>query len=354
MPAKKQSFMSKTKETSTNLQSVNLFVAIYKWKLHLLIATVLAALAAIIFSGPAFIKPRYKAQTILFSPNTNSISALTITENPYAIDATQFGEDEETEQLMQMLNSTQLKDRTINLFDLREHYGIDTTLKDKQARLYSIFDENISIKRTEYMAVKIEVLDISPVLAADIANGMVKILDTLKSEIQKQRTQAALDIAEKEYLSLKERIRVYEDTLRMLKELGITDYEFQAERYAEQHAIALRMNDHQGIRNLEKQLEILEKYGTQYDRVTGYIWKEREYLHDVVERKYLEAKVNAENIIPATYVVQKAQVPDKKAFPVRWLIVVFAVMGTLLMGVFVALGLEYYKRVKSITVSNPI
>jgi capsular polysaccharide biosynthesis protein len=49
------------------------------------------------------------------------------------------------------------------------------------------YESNITFKRTEYMAVKISVLDKDPQLAADIANTIAALLDSVKNDMQKER-----------------------------------------------------------------------------------------------------------------------------------------------------------------------
>ena len=295
----------------SEFQSTHLFILIWRWKTHIAIVCIIAIIASIVFSGPFFIKPRFKSTIVLYPPVSNSISGLLMTEiQVKGMDATQFGEDEKTEQLLQMLNSQELKRRVIERFNLMSHYGIDSSTKYMKDKLYGSYDDNIRVKRTEFMAVEVAVSDVDPVLAAQIANGIVGILDTLKHDIQKQRTEPAFKIVETELERLGNEIRNYEDSLNKVNKLGIINIELQTERLTEQYGIAVRQNDRRGAENLKKELNVLEENGAFYDQVTSALWKERTQYY-ILKRKYEQARVDSENILPASFVVESAESPSE-------------------------------------------
>lgn len=329
-----------------DLRSTNLFTTIFKWRYHLIIIAVVAAIAGAIFSGPAFIKPRYKADIVMFAPATNSISKMIVGDNPNIYDPLEFGEENQTEQLLQILNSKDLKDRVIKRFGLMQHYGIDSTTEHMKTKLYDIYDDNVSINRTQYMGIEVEVLDTDPELACKIANGIGEVVDSLKFEIQQQRALKTYLIAKEEYLELKEEISDYEDTLTNLNKMGINDWSSQIERYTEQYAIALRQNNRAGIKNIEEKLSVFRNYGTKFDRVKAYLWNVRDDFYEI-KMRYNEAKIDLEKVLPAKYVVEKAQVPDKKSFPIRWLIVVIAVFSALLIGILAIVFIENMKKIQT-------
>lgn len=342
MRSKKTDIMAKN-NGQFDLRSNNLFTTIFKWRYHLVIIAVVAAIAGAIFSGPAFIKPRYEANIVMLAPVTNTISKIIVSDNPRIYDPLGFGEEEQTEQLLQILNSKDLKNRVIKRYGLMEHYGIDSSTKYMKTKLYEIYDDNVTVKRTKYMGIEVEVLDTDPRLAADIANGIGEIVDSLKFEIQGQRAKETYEIAKKNFLDLKKEITFYEDTLETLNNLGIIEWKEQVERYTEQYAIALRNDNRKGIQNLRNKLDTFEKYGAQFDRVEAFLWNVRDEFYEI-KMRYNEAKIDYENIIPAKYIVENAQVPDKKALPIRWLIVVIAMFSALLLGILVVASIENIKK----------
>lgn len=80
-------------------------------------------------------------------------------------------------------------------------------------------DSKIRIRRTEYNAVKISVLDSDPQYAADIANEMAALFDTTLYEFQRDITAKALEIVENEYNTIKDNISKLQDSLHSLAKM---------------------------------------------------------------------------------------------------------------------------------------
>ena len=149
---------------------------VYKYRLALIISLIFSVLISSIISI-FFMEERYKSSVIIFPTTTNSISqALLIEDNPYKKDILEFGEEESTEQLLQVLNSDMIKDSIINTFDLYSHYEINK--EDIYARTWMNleYQENISFKKTPYNSIKIEVIDKDPNIASDMANKFLNII----------------------------------------------------------------------------------------------------------------------------------------------------------------------------------
>ncbi|MFO7723431.1 MAG: Wzz/FepE/Etk N-terminal domain-containing protein, partial [Bacteroidales bacterium] len=108
-----------------DFNSVNFLWFIWKWKWVIAIAVIAAGLLAAIFSGPRFITPMFKSVVILFPTSTNSVSKALMDEIPGSKqDIMAFGEEAEAEQMLQILNSSEIRDRIIQKYDLRKHYKI--------------------------------------------------------------------------------------------------------------------------------------------------------------------------------------------------------------------------------------
>ena len=146
---------------------------IIKYIKQLLYIGLIAIIASVVFSAPFFIKPLYKSTVILYPTASNSISKALLSENVgNTKDILEFGEDEQTEQMLQVLNSNKIRDRIIVKYHLMEHYNIKKSSRYKMTELYDRYDDNFKFRRTEYMAVKITVYDENPQMAADMANDV--------------------------------------------------------------------------------------------------------------------------------------------------------------------------------------
>jgi len=134
------------------------------------------------------VTPKYKSIVILFPASSNSVSKSLLTEQSgKGQDIMSFGEDEQAEQLLQILNSNKLRERVIKKFNLMQHYDIDTASPYKNSILFKEYERNVSFRRTEYMAVQITVYDKDPQIAADMANRIAELLDSTKNDMQRQR-----------------------------------------------------------------------------------------------------------------------------------------------------------------------
>jgi uncharacterized protein involved in exopolysaccharide biosynthesis len=276
----------------------------------------------------------------MYPASSNSISKSLLNENAIAKqDILQFGEDEQTEQMLQILNSSRIRDRVISTFKLAEHYEIRPGSKYQQTRLNNKFESNITFKRTEYMAVKISVLDKDPQMAADIANNIAALLDSVKNDMQKERAIQGFKIVESEYLMLKDEVRKMEDSLTQLRKLGVHDYETQAEMMNQQLAMEIAKGNSRGIKAIEGKLEVLATYGGPYVSIRDALEHEKKQL-SYIKARYEEAKIDAFEKIPQKFIVESAYKSEKKAYPVTWIITLLSIIGTLLAGMLVIFFVE--------------
>ena len=220
--------MDKKAQAAGDFNSINVLYFIYKWRKPLIII----AIAAFIISSivALSIQEKYKSTVILFPATTNSISKALLAENVVKDqDVLQFGEEEEAEQMLQILNSDEIRTKICEKYHLLEHYGIDTSDKFKRTKLYDEFQSNITFKRTEYMSVKIEVMDRNPDTASIIANDIAALHDSTKIRMQHERASQALKIVAKEYAEKENDVKAMLDSIKVINGLGIYDFESQSD-----------------------------------------------------------------------------------------------------------------------------
>ena len=305
-----------------------------EYRRPLLIILAAAAVLAVVFSSPFFITPLYKSTTIIYPTSSNSISKVLIsTTYQSEKDIMNFGEDEQTEQMLQVLNSNRVRDKVISRFNLMEHYKIKPDSKYPITKLNKLYDSRIKFRRTEYNAVKITVLDSDAALSARIANEIAEIFDSTMNQMQKEVAIEAFRIVEQEYTTLWNEMHLLEDSLNTLRKLGVFDYESQVEMLSRQLAVELGKSNTQGVRNIQEQLDILAKYGGASYAINERLDNDRLQL-SLVKSKYEEAKVDATEFIPHKFVVTSAFQAERKSYPVRWIIVVVTVLSTFLLLIF--------------------
>src|SRR5258706_14475469 len=91
-----------------NFRSTGLLVLLWKWRVHLLVILFLSGTGAFIFSGPQLIKPMYSSEAILYPSNLIPYS----TESP-------------TAQMLQLLQSSEIRDSIIAQLDLMKRNEIE-------------------------------------------------------------------------------------------------------------------------------------------------------------------------------------------------------------------------------------
>lgn len=332
--------MINTEKDNKDFDSTNFVLFLIKWWKPLLIVGLIAIIASFVFSLPYFITPKYKSTVVLFPTSTNSISKALMSENAGPDqDVLEFGEEEQAEQMLQILSSNMIRDKVIAKYNLLEHYNIDTASKYKKTMLYKEYESNVKFRRTEFMAVEISVLDTDPQMAANIANDIAELLDSTKNRMQKERAQKAFAIVEAEYLQLKNEVKEMEDSLSVLRSLGVHDYESQSEMINRQLAIEIAKGNTRGVRALEDKLEILAKYGGPYVSLRDALEHEKKQLSHI-KSKYEEAKVDANEELPHKFIVNYAFKAEKKSYPIRWLIMVVATLSSVLLTLIVIIIFE--------------
>ncbi|MCR5645598.1 MAG: hypothetical protein K6F96_04280 [Bacteroidales bacterium] len=302
-----------------------------EYRKSVLIILIVAALLAVFFSSSLFITPLYKSTAILYPTSSNSISKVLISTTYQSNkDILEFGESEQTEQMLQVLNSNRIRDKVIERYNLMEHYGIKPDSRYPYTKLNKLYDSRIKFRRTEYNAVRITVLDSDPALAAQIANDIAELYDSTMNAMQKEVAVKAFQLVEAEYLSLCHEMAVLEDSLNTLRALGVFDYESQVEMLSQQLAVELGKGNSQGVKNIQNYLDVLAQYGGAYYAITEKLDHDRLQL-SLVKTKYEEAKVDATEDVPHKFLVTSAFQAEHKTYPIRWIIVTVTVLATFLL-----------------------
>lgn len=325
--------------------STGLLTFAWQKRWPLIIITVAAIIASV--AASYLIEEKYKAQVILFPSTQASASKALLTDNYIKEDFMGIGEEEEAEQLLQVLMSDEIRTRIIKKYDLMAHYGIDPEADYPVTRLNEEFEDNISFSRTEYQSIKIEVWDKDPQMAADMANDIAALVDTMMNKMKRERALEAFRVVEREYQSLRNEINELKDSLLTISQLGVNDYESQSEVFNAAYAEALATGNTAGILRLEEKLDLLGKYGPTYQYLMDFMEYELEQL-SMLKARFAEAKVELNKSIPYKYTVSPAYKPEKKAYPVRWLIVLISTASAFLLGYVSLLIIDRIKHSKAL------
>ncbi len=324
--------------------SSNFIVFVYKYRKVISIVVSLSVLISVIIAY--LIPEKFQSIATVYPSSTNSIAQAIISTNPgNQSDIMEFGEEEKTEQLLEVLQSEKVRSKISNKFDRLNHYKID---KEKTSTpmfdLIEQYEDNISFERNVNMAIEIKVSDVNPDTASLIANSIIMVADSVMNQIRSKRNQQAFQIVKKIYLEKVAQIKSVEDTLKFIMLKGVIDVGGQAEVFSDALAVALSKGNKSGADALEKKLMNLSKYGAQFLSLNEKLIVEQKMLSEL-KAKYTQAKVDVEEKIENLFLVTKAFPAERHHYPIRWLIVILSTVGALVMSI---LSITLYEELQKI------
>ena len=324
----------------------NLISFCFKYKIKLIITILLSVFVSSIVAL-FFMEEKFKSSAVIFPTTTNSISqALLIEDNPYKKDILEFGEEETTEQLLQIFNSDMIQDSLVKIFNLYSHYEISEDDPYSRTWMNLAFEDNIKFKKTPFGSIKIEVIDKNPKIAADIANKCLDLVDVAIKKIKTERSEKAYFICDERKKSLETQMSKVNDSLNIIRNQGVFYGTAQTERLIEQYAICLANNNKRGAQLIKKELNKLSKYITEHnllERRTHHFQSEFNRIQDVCDLIQIDSDYELTNM----FIVNKAYPADKKSYPIRWLVVFLSTFSILIASIIILRSIELYNIKKN-------
>ena len=311
--------MENAKQTGYNFSSVDLLIYIWKKRAILMGVGLIAGVASIIIS--LLITPMFQSSVIMFPASNASISKDLLSQNYSGRQNVYgFGEEQEAEQLLQILNSEPIRARIIEKYKLMEHYEIDPGEKYPLTRLYETYNSNINFRLTEFMSVEISVMDHDPEYAANMANDISALVDTVFNNMKKERARKAFLLVEREYLEAAQKLTAMRDSMDYL---------------STQVSENLRTSG-DPTSNL---IKAISENGALYITMMNMVRYETALVTDL-NLKYKEARLESEQKLPHKFVVEQAYPSEKKAYPKKSLIVIVSTFASLLFALIVLIIID--------------
>jgi hypothetical protein len=287
--------------------SYHLIKLIVKWKIQFILITLVAIVLATLFSSEWFMHAKYKSFAIVYPSNIK----------PYSTES-------ETEQMLQLFRSTDVRNQVIRKLHLSEHYKIDTTSQLGIASLIAVYEANVEINRTQFESIEISVLDTDPLMAANMVNEIIVAMNLKARRLQREKTQE-VQLVIKDQLHLKK--QNVDSLTHILHDLRVKyqlfDYTMQAKEVTKSYLKAVG-NGGRNLKEIDVMMRNLEEKGGEY--------YETQKTLDVLLKSYNKTQLEYDNVVKdltkeLTYanVVSKPAPSFKKAYPVRWLIVLASV-----------------------------
>ena len=300
------------------MESTHLLVFIYRNLKTLIAVGFLAAVAA---SGVSLMLDEYYESTVvMFATSQHSLGEQFLEETKKN-DLLAYGETEDAERLLQILNSHRIRNRIIEKYDLYTHYNIDPSEPGAKTDMALTYGSNVNANLTRFGSIRVQVLDTDPELARDMANDMAFLVDSVANSMRNERANEAYKLALGALAQTSVQIAQAEDSLASLHALGIYDFETQVEGLTAQYGMAVASGRSAAANTLKKDLERLGTLANGYNNLSAYL--EAAYEQQSLLKKRVELmRVDAETQLSSSFIVDYASAADKKAKPVRWLIVV--------------------------------
>ncbi|MFC2175804.1 hypothetical protein ACFLR1_02385 [Bacteroidota bacterium] len=298
------------------------------WKQLLKIAAIGFVLSAIV-SSSYVITPKFKSYGVLYPANIISMG----TESP-------------TEQMLQVLESAAIRDSIIKKYDLYNHYDIDPEELYSRSDLIKEFEKNITFRKTEYESVVVEVLDKDPVQARDIVNSIIALFNRKERIMQKEKAIEQVTVLNKQLVFKKAEMDSMENILSGIrKDYGILDYTLQTEYVTERYLQVISSpGGEQRAKELTPIMNALKEKGGEFLALNEHLLRIRENYNDTKEEME-EAKRDVDKVLTYCNIISYPEVPDKKAYPLRWLIIGLSTVGTFLFGLVALSLMENFRRI---------
>jgi LPS O-antigen subunit length determinant protein (WzzB/FepE family) len=322
-----------------NFNSGELISFLWSKRKALLIITAIAFVGSIAVS--LFMTPYYMSRAVVFPTKSNSVDFNSNSRNSVV----EFGDESDAERLLQVLISPEIRDSLTEKYDLYSHYEIDSADAHAKFEFQKAYEGNIKFDRTRYNSINIDVYDTDPQMAADMANDIVRLVDTVMNRMIRQRAVGPMWAVESEVGLIKQEMGDYSDKLKSLSDSGVVSKDERGNMYTD-YLEALSAGKNDLAAEIKRKIDATQAYATDYDtysNLSEFFSLRYSNILDVNDQAHQYASTNIQQTIRHSM----AEVPDKKAKPKRAIIVLFSTVSVFIFAIFVLLGIEKLRELRA-------
>ncbi|HLG02175.1 MAG TPA: hypothetical protein VI731_01185 [Bacteroidia bacterium] len=312
----------------TRFENMDIFQLALRRKWTLAGVVLLAAVLGYVFSGPAFIRPKYKSTAVVYPVNII----------PYSMESP-------TEQLLQLFHSADVRQMMIMKFDLGKHYGLDTGAANGKTKLHLLFEENVHVRKTEFESIKIDIYDEDPATACIMVNGLIDCANLKARRLQREKTKEVVKIF---YDQLEFKQRQIDSLERIMGELrvryGLLDYKEQSKEATKSYLKLVSDGASKDrLRTVDSVINNLRRKGGNLVAVGDQLKGLRDSYNDL-RQQYDISLSDLTKELTYSNVAARPYVADSKSYPVRSLIVLVCAISMLMLGLILLLILERWNN----------
>lgn len=295
-----------------------------KWKKHILIITVAAAIFTAAFSWFCM-EDYFLSSTTIYPINMAYTDRSIMFNTEGAVDLKYFGEKEDVGRVLSIANSTDVKQYIINKYELAKVYDVDTTEKYWRTKVTKEFEGNYKAIKSEQGAIELSVLDTDPLRAKQIIDDIIVKVDDVNRESINASKKQQYDLFGEQIVKQRAEVAQYADTLGKL---------------ARQYGIVVRSTE--GAEMVDgKDPQAVEQF-----KIINGVQKEAIVRLNMSLQIYEQIKASLDANTNSLSVLEKSYVSDRKEKPKRSIIVLLAALFAFTAGIFGVLALEEIKELR--------
>ncbi|MCB0396856.1 MAG: hypothetical protein KDD36_09395 [Flavobacteriales bacterium] len=314
---------------SERLENKDIVTIFLKWKKVLAVILIASAILSAVFSSPYFIQPKYKSLAVIYPVNIST-----------------FGSESEVEQALQTLRSDDIKATMIDEFHLVEHYELDAGLPAIGTIVRREFEENVNISKTEFESIEIEVYDKKPERALAMAERIIELYNAKILYMRRDKTrEVMMTIKHQMEIKAAESDSLEKQVSEMRMKYGLLDYGVQTQEVLRGYYRGMSEPGFstKEAQQMEEVINNLKQHGGSFVEKSEKAWRARNEFLDL-KNQFENARKDMEREQSFANIISKPLLPDKKAYPVRWLIVLVTTLASIFFTFLVIVWLESYRN----------
>jgi len=302
---------------------------IWKRKFHFIVIGIIAVFLGAIFSGPTFIKPKFKSSARIYPTNLGEMS-----------------EESKTEQMLEIINSSTVKFKMFEAFKAKDIFNVSKDDPQYLTYTFDIYNKNVKTAKTQNETVEINIMAYDPQVASDMCDSLIHFYNQTVGDLYRAKNWELVGISEKQ---LQKKYTEADSLIRRLNEIraetGIVDVENQGPEVTRGYVKALvdgggKSSD---INRIKEIFGNLLKVGAEARSLEVSF---ENVLQEIVKIKAIyELNISEyEKNITYSHIVEYPFAADDKSYPARWLIVAFSAFSAVFLALLVFLVLDYQKE----------
>ena len=298
------------------LNTLRYLKLIFRYKKQIMISTSLSCLLSILAVSPIFIKSLFQSNAIVYPTNL-----------------VPFSNESNTEQLIQFFSSSHIENLIINKFNLFDRYGIQKESSGANTKLIKLYRKHIQVKRTNFEAVEISVLDENPDTAKQICSVIIKETNNFIKVSKLKPVAEYISGIQHQAEQQKQKIDSINSKIEFIsKNYGIIDIKNQSKLFqktsltAEEKILLLNLKEH----------------GPEFELLKNQLEAEIKNYRKIQEQLNKQL-IDYNSTLSYFTIISEPSMPDEASYPNRLFICFIFTLSTFLLSVFLTVIIHEYK-----------